>query len=344
MVSAYAIIKYKLIRICHTVLLMDDSEVKMKPFNLFNYMDYVYTVYQERSFTRAAEKLYITQPALSLCIKKVETEFGYPIFERSGKDVTPTPIGEKYIKAIEDVMKIQNRLYTEMDDILHLKNGKIRIGSTAFVTSYILPDILKSFKDKFPDIQISMVVMESGELENCLEENDVDIVIDNATVFLDGCKYTPLLNERILLGVPKNLSINESIAEYKISKTAIKAGEVDYSKAPKLGVAELRSEEFILLEKGSKMRQVATRIFDESKMIPKVSIEFDRLNIAVSYAQAGFGICFITDTTLKYGDIYDNLNVYIPDTEFSYLTLYVIHKKNKHLSSTMREFINHLKA
>ena len=305
-------------------------------------MDYVYAVYQERSFTRAAEKLYITQPALSLCIKKVETEFGYPIFERSGKDVTLTPMGEKYIKAIEDVMKIENRLYTEMDDILRLKNGKIRIGSTAFVTSYILPDILKSFKDRYPDITMTMTVAESAELEAKLEENDVDIVIDNATVFLDGCKYTPLLTEQILLGVPKNLAINDTLSSYRVSKTAIKAGEVDYLKAPKLGVAELRGEEFILLEKGSKMRQVATRIFDESKVIPKISMEFDRLNIAVNYAQAGFGICFITDTTLKYGDIYDNLNVYIPDTEFSYLTLYVIHKKNKHLSSTMREFISHI--
>ena len=307
-------------------------------------MDYVYTVYQERSFTRAAERLYITQPALSLCIKKVETEFGYPIFERSGKDVTPTPIGEKYIKAIEDVMKIQSRLSAEMDDILKLRNGKIRIGSTAFVSSYILPDILKSFKDRYPDISITLQVAESGELETRLEENDVDIVIDNATVFLDGCKYTPLLDENLLIAVPKNLKVNETLSDFKVSKSAIKSGSVDLSSVPRLSISELRSEEFILLEKGSKMRQVATRIFDENKVIPRVAMEFDRLNIAVSYAQAGFGICFITDTTLKYGDIYDNLNVYVPDTEFSYLTLYVIHKKNKHLSSTIREFISHLKA
>lgn len=307
-------------------------------------MDYVYAVYQERSFTRAAERLYITQPALSLCIKKVETEFGYPIFERSGKDVTPTPIGEKYIRAIEDVMKIQSRLSAEMDDILKLKNGKIHIGSTAFISSYILPDILKSFKDKYPEISITLLVAESSELETRLEENDVDIVIDNATVFLDGCKYTPLLDEKLLIAVPKNLKVNETLSNFKVSKSAIKAGSVDLSSVPKLSISTLKSEEFILLEKGSKMRQVATRIFDESKVIPRIAMEFDRLNIAVSYAQAGFGICFITDTTLKYGDIYDNLNVYVPDTEFSYLTLYVIHKKNKHLSSTMREFIGHLKS
>lgn len=315
----------------------------MKFTSYMNHMDYIYTIYQERSFTRAAEKLYISQPALSLTIKKVENELGSPIFERSGKEVTLTPIGERYIKAIEDIMRIQNRLSVEIDDILKLRNGKISIGSTTFVASHILPYILKTFKEKYPDIEISMVISESNELEDKLEENEVDIVIDNATVFLDGCKYIPLLNERILMGVPRELSVNEKLREYAIPKEAVRDGSFNFENAKKIDASIFSSEEFILLKRGNKMRQLATRIFDECKMIPNVSMEFDRLNIAVNYAEAGFGICFITDTTLRYGVVPNNLCVYMPDTEFSDLILYVIYKKNKHLSSTVREFINHMK-
>ena len=314
----------------------------MKFTGYMTHMDYIYTVYQERSFTRAAEKLYISQPSLSLTIKKVENEIGSPIFERSGKEVSLTPIGERYIKAIEEIMRIQARLSIEIDDILTLRNGKIIIGSTTFVASKILPGILKKFKEKYPEIEISIVVSESNELEGRLEENEVDVVIDNANVFLEGCKYIPLLNERILLGVPKELPINDVLKEYEISQEEIRLGNFDFSSTKKIDVSLFGSEEFILLKRGNKMRQLATRIFDECKIIPTVAMEFDRLNIATNYAEAGFGICFITDTTLLYGERLDNLCVYLPDTEFSDLILYVIHKKNKHLSSTVREFINHV--
>ena len=223
-----------------------------------------------------------------------------------------------------------------------LRNGKISIGSTTFVASRILPGILKKFKEKYPEIEISIVVSESNELEGRLEENEVDVVIDNASVFLEGCKYIPLINERILIGVPCELPINESIREFEISQDALRSGNFDFSSAKKIDVSLFNSEEFVLLKRGNKLRQLATRIFDECKIIPNVSMELDRLNIATHYAEAGFGVCFITDTSLRYGGKLDNLCVYLPDTEFSNLTLYVIHKKNKHLSSTVREFINHI--
>ena len=81
---------------------------------MLKYMDYAYTVYKEESFTRAAEKLYISQPALSLTIKKLESEIGYPIFERCGKKITLTHIGKKYIDAIEEIMRVKNRFENQI--------------------------------------------------------------------------------------------------------------------------------------------------------------------------------------------------------------------------------------
>ena len=72
---------------------------------MLKYMDYAYAVYEEKSFTKAAEKLYISQPSLSLTIKKLEDELGFLIFDRSGKETTLTPLGEKYIQAIKEIKK-----------------------------------------------------------------------------------------------------------------------------------------------------------------------------------------------------------------------------------------------
>ena len=77
---------------------------------MFNHMHYVYTVYEEKSFTKAAQKLYVSQPALSGAIKKLEIELGYPIFDRGGKEVTPTELGMKYIKAVQEILVIQKNL------------------------------------------------------------------------------------------------------------------------------------------------------------------------------------------------------------------------------------------
>ena len=314
----------------------------MKFSNHLNHLEYIYTIYQERSFTRAAEKLYISQPSLSLTIKKIENDIGHPIFERSGKEVSLTRIGERYIKAIEDIMRIQTRLGVEIDDILKLKNGNVVIGSTTFVSSYILPTILKRFKDAYPDVKIEVVVDQSTELENKLEADIVDIVIDNTTAFLDGYKYTPLLEERILLGIPRANPKNRELHEYCLSEDALRRGDFDFEGARKLPVSRLSAEKFLLMKRGNKLRQVVTRIFDESKIIPNISMEFDRLHTAVSYAKAEFGICFLTDLTVKFGERLDNLCLYLPDTDYSDEMLYVIHKK-KYLSNAAVELVDFIR-
>ena len=68
-------------------------------------------------------------------------------------------------------------------------------------------------------------------------------------------------------------------------------------------------------------------------------MEFDRLHTAVRYAAAGFGVCFLTDMTLKYSDACDNLCIYSPETEISNLTLYIIYKKNRYQTSASAELV-----
>lgn len=313
----------------------------MKNTTYLNHMDYLYTIYQERSFTRAAEKLYISQPSLSLTVKKIENEIGHPIFERSGKEIVLTPIGEKYIKAIEDIMKIHTKLAAEVDDVLKLDRGSIAIGSTTFVASYILPQVLKDFRDRYPEIEVSVVVDQSSELEAKLENNELDIVIDNVTTFLTWYSYTPMLTERILLGIPKSLPVNGKYRDYEISQEVIRSRR-SLSGLPRIGIDKFAGEKFILQKRGNKMRQIARHIFDEKKTIPIVAMEFDRMHTAVSYANAGFGLCFLSDITLRYSNACNNLSIYLPDTDYNEHTLYIIIKKTRYLSNAAGKLVGFL--
>ena len=145
--------------------------------------------------------------SLSSTIKKLEKDLGYPLFERNGKEVRPTYLGEKYIFAAEEIRIIRENLEREIDDLAHLRKGKIILGSTTFIVSNLLPELLKDFRKKYPDIELDILVEQSTILREKLEKGLVDIAIDNAlTPDPDYC-YTPLFSERILLGVPASLPL-----------------------------------------------------------------------------------------------------------------------------------------
>lgn len=300
---------------------------------MLNNIDYIYEICKEGSFTRAAEKLYVSQPALSLAIRKLEERVGYPLFERRGKQTVPTEYGEKYFKAILGIKRIQEDLENEISEITQLRCGKIRLGSTTFIANYVLPYIMKKFKSTYPNIVLELFVEQSTVLKKKLECDEVDIIIDNFVSLFPEMSYRPIFEEKILVGIPKESKINGRLEEYRLSEK-----DIFSATAKKLNVAELADESFVLLKDGNSMREIATQIFNEAAITPLVSMEFDSLLSAVRYAECGFGSCLLTDTVLK--NRKTDLCLYIPDTQFCTRTVYLIKKKNRYTSAAVREFIH----
>ena len=145
---------------------------------MLRYMKYAYAVWQEGSFTAAAKKLYISQPALSLTIRKLEQEVGFPVFERVGKTVKLTPPGEKYIKAVEQILQIKANLEKELDDMLTLQKGQITVGCSTVISGCVLPRVLKCFMERYPGVRVELKVESSQVLGQLLESGGVDIVIE----------------------------------------------------------------------------------------------------------------------------------------------------------------------
>ena len=304
---------------------------------MIKHFDYIYEIYKERSFTKAAEKLYVSQPALSLAIKKLEDEVGYPIFERKGKETVPTVYGEKYIAAIEEIKRIQTNLENEIADMRSLRCGKIKIGSTTFISVYILPDVLRKFKDAYPSIEIELSVDQSTVLKEKLEREELDIIIDNAAHMSSEICYEPLFDENVLIGIPPDFKINNSLKRYAISSQTFDKT----SSVPRLDIGKLGKERFILLKEGNSMREITSQMFNEAKIDPPVAMEFDHLFSAIGYAEHSFGICMITDTILKNRGT--NLILYAPNSDYSKRTVYIIRKKSKYIGAAANEFVRFTK-
>ena len=234
-------------------------------------------------------------------------------------------------------MRIQNNLNAEIDDILMLKNGIISIGAPQFVAEHILPDVMKRFKSKYPDIELRVFAEGDSELESRLDNNEVDLVINNAAVFLENCKYQPLIDERVFIATSRETAKRCGIEDKALSRDQINDPAAHCKDEQKLSITDLQSEKFIFLNKGSKIRQMAKQIFDERKLIPNVIMEFEQEKTAVKYVEADFGVCFLSEKQIKYGELGD-VCLFLPDTDYSTFSLYVIRKKSRYISDTVKEF------
>ncbi len=305
---------------------------------MFKKMEYVYEVYKEKSFTRAAEKLYISQPCLSAAIKKIEEKIGMPVFERRYSAVRPTKIGEEYIKAVEKMMSIEKDFDSKINDINQIQYGHITVGGSNYVSSYILPLVAAKFAENYPKIEITLMEAGSTELDRMLNNEEIDLMIDSFDNDEVLHESYPIIKERILLAVPASSKSNKGLEKYQIHPHDIFKGKADIDKVPKIPVEKFRDENFILLKSGHNMHKYAMRVFKNKSFTPKIAFKLDQLSTSYRFTALGNGACFLTDTIFKFHDFKDEVVLYNLE-ESGTRTLYIAQKRNRYTSNAMERFI-----
>ena len=146
---------------------------------MFQGMEYIYTVYQEKSFSKAARKLFISQPSLSATVKRIEEHIGYPIFDRSTKPLTLTEFGKRYISSVEQIISVEHEFSSFMNDWGGLKTGKLVLGGSSLFSSWVLPPLIGSFTRQFPMVKVELMEENTSELKLLLQNGGIDLMIDN---------------------------------------------------------------------------------------------------------------------------------------------------------------------
>ncbi len=306
---------------------------------MFSKYNYVYQVYKEQNFTRAAEKLFISQPSLSVAIKNIEKKLGADLFERMGNVVRLTEIGKEYIATTEQIIAAEKEFLNRVSDINNLKTGKIVVGGTNYLSSYVLPRVINQFNGLYPDIEVELVEANSYNLASMIDNEQIDIIIDSFDENEDCYQSFFLASEDILLCVPKDRKINAKLKKFQIEAEDFYQGTVNLKDIEAVPIKSFKDEKFILLKKGNDMYKRAMRFFDGENIEPKVIYRVDQLNISYALADSGIGLCFITDTFLKYGRGSDNVFLYKVRNEQYSRNLYIAHKKNRYCTKAMAEFI-----
>lgn len=304
-----------------------------------NEKDYVYEVYKERSFSIAAKNLYITQPALSASVKKVEKELGITIFDRSTSPITLTEEGKVYIEAIEKYRNIEEETKTKLSDLNELKTGKIRVSGENFVSSFILPKIIMEYSKKYPGISVEIIESNSPDLRQLLITEAVDVLIAHE---FDKNLYSniPILEETLLLAVPENFKENEKYKDYLLTREDIIKGKHLEHTCPKIRLDMFKETPFLLLKKGNDTRRRADLMFSEAGFEPtQVKMYLDQLITSYNMVCFGMGVAFVNDvlvkSSLQTGCVYYKLS-----GRASYRTMSVGYKKNRYLSKAIKAFID----
>ncbi|CUN07690.1 Cyn operon transcriptional activator [Blautia hydrogenotrophica] len=306
---------------------------------MFNGMKYVYEVYKERSFSNAARNLYISQPALSGMIKKIEKNIGMPLFDRSTTPIQLTECGKKYIKTAEKIMSLEDEFAYYVGKLDELKTGRLTVGSTYLFSSFVLPKYIKKFKASYPDVKVSLFEGNSNLLEKKLANGELDFVVDN--YLLDEKVYDriSMMKERLLLAVPASFSSNRRASTYQLTVNDI-INDVHLNPSfPAVPLKKFQDEPFMVMRQNNDTRDRVEAIYKRANISLNVTLELNQLMTVYHLLKFELGASFVSDTIVKCFPSNDTVLYYKLDDLAAVRDVYLFYRRNRYLTRSMEEFM-----
>ena len=306
---------------------------------MFTNKEYILEVYKEKSFSRAAKNLYVSQPSLSATVKRIEEKLSAPIFDRSTTPVTPTEIGMQYINTALEIKKSEEDFANYLNDNFNLLKSEIKLGGTHLFSSYVIPPMISAFNKENPHTEFRIAEHHSRTLISLLLDGELDLIIDNAEISDENIIAFPYSSEMILLAVPASLPVNSTLKNKQLSFDDIKSNKHKKSDCPTASLENFRNEPFILLKPENNTGKKAHLLCKKHKFTPNVVFELDQQVTSYNITASGMGISFVSDTLIRNINVPENVVYYKLNDEEIIRDIHFFVKKNKYLTKACKKFI-----
>lgn len=303
---------------------------------MFQGKEYIYKVFKEQSFSKAAKEMYISQPSLSASVRRVEEKVGAPLFDRSTKPLSLTECGEKYIEAVEKMMAAEEEFREYISDWEGLKTGTLTVGGSSLFSALVLPSLIRQFQERFPAVTIRLVEENSAVLREMLQDGRIDLMLDNCARQPDMFDDKLYREEHLLLAVPAVNPVNEKLREYEITREQLLAPD---GMPPAVPMDEFRGEQFILLRPANDTRERAEAVLKANGLKPSVLFELDQQMTAFHVTCSGAGISFVSDTLILASAQMGDVCFYRLPEKYSRRMIRFFWKKGRYVSRIMQEFL-----
>lgn len=277
---------------------------------------YFCAIVDSGSFSRAARLTHVSQPSLSQQIRKLEDELGARLFDRLGRSVRLTELGQTFLPRARAVL---HELEAARGDLDHQKDsvgGAIVIGIIPTVAPYLLPRHLADFSRKFPKARLTVVEEITPVLLDRLRAAAIDLAIIALPIRGHEFESFPILTERLFAALPRQHPL---------------AGKRT------LSLKDLRAEPFLLLRDGHCFRDTALAACDRARLHPQVVFESGQFSSLLSMVGAGMGVSIVPEMAI------DNKSrctyVSLADEEAS-RTIGIVRLRGRSLSRTQNAFLS----
>ena len=237
----------------------------------FDQLNAFLEVARHNSFSRAAEKCFRTQPAISSQIRALEEEVGARLFDRSGGKVALTAAGKVFQKYAEETYQAKRAVITALAEMERVPRGEIVVGANEGTCLHILPEVFAEFKKQYPSVAVGIKRAERAKVIDCVIDNSVDFGF-----------------------------VSMPVSDNRMTAVVIHKDELVLITAPRHPLAKLKSVSMeqivkfpLLLPKVGHTRDAVEQVFHERRLKPNVSMELDSSELLKRFVAAGVGVGFI---------------------------------------------------
>ena len=270
-------------------------------------------VAQHRSFSKAAESLFLTQPSVTARIQSLERDLGESLFERNGRGVRLTEMGASFLPYARRALKALQDGRDAIEGMRNLEVGTLKLGCALTVSTYVLPGILKQYCSLYPGVEVSVHTGRSEQVLQMVLNDEVHCALER-TVHHPEITTVPLYEDDLVL---------------------VAAPGHRFARSGSATLDEIGRESLILFDKGSSYTALIQTLFRQNGIVPRTTMELDTIEATKKMVEEGLGIAMLpkvsTDRELTIGTL---IPITVANAGMPRRQISLIYRKNrKHLRS-----------
>jgi len=273
-------------------------------------------VVRHMSYTRAAEELHLTQPAVSMQVRQLEEELGLPLFEKPGRGITLTEAGQELVPYSQGINRSLRELQDDMESLKGVSRGRLSVA-VASTVNYFAPRLLAAFHLRYPGIALSLDVTNREQLLRLLEANGVDVVLMGQPPEGVEVESEVFMDNPLVVVAPPDHPL---------------AGQAD------IPLQRMAEETFVLREPGSGTRQAMDRFFADQGIAFRRGMQMTRNEAIKQSVRAGLGLSVVSVHTIEL-ELATGKLVLLDVVGFPIQRQwYLVYRRGKRLSPSARAF------
>jgi DNA-binding transcriptional LysR family regulator len=243
--------------------------------------EYILTIASEQNLTRASERLYVSQPALSRLLQNVECDVGTPLFERRGRQMYLTSAGKIYVENAREIVDLDNRM-KKMIQNLDRHNDELSICYPLLRAEFLMKSVFPVFRASHKSIQIMASIISQRRIQDVLQNGIAQLALGVVTpMYEQKFAFEEVAQEEMVLVIP--------VGHPLLEKTEIR----DDCNYPYIEAHYLRDQQFVLPAEGSYSGGFAERYFADNNIIPNVAMRLNFTGCLYQYVIGNYGIAIL---------------------------------------------------